>query len=95
MNKYVGLALSMAKTRGDWSQGFYRVKGALNNFKVETELDQKIYDEIIDILTDRDIMDGRIFRDCNYNYDWIRENILSSEDNALFTKLLNEYYDEF
>ena len=95
MNKYVELALSMAKTRSDWSQSFYRVKDALNNFKVETELDQKIYDDIIDILNDEDITDGRVFRDCDYSYDWIRENILSSEENALYAKLLKEYYDEF
>jgi len=64
-DKYLNLAHAMEATRGDWSDGFYRVEIALGEFTIETELDQKIYDCVSGLM---DQEDGRVFRDCKYDY---------------------------
>lgn len=66
--KYLNLAVAMSDTRGDWSDGFYRVEDAIQDFVVETEVDQKIVDDVSNYL-DGEHSDGRVFRDCEYNYD--------------------------
>lgn len=95
MSKYLELALSMAKTRGDWSNGFYRVKDALKSFSIETSEDQAIVDEVAEYVEDEDTMDGRIFRDCDFNYNWIYKNKLTKDEQKKYNELLQEYYDEF
>jgi len=93
MNKYYKLAMAMEKTRGDWSQGFYRVKNALKDFKIETNLDQIIFNEMSERVKESRYQDGRTFRDCPHNYNWIRDNLLSKEENKKYsieyTKYLN------
>lgn len=67
-DKYLRLAHAMCVTRGDWSDGFYRVEDALDSFDVETERDRAVFNTVQEIL-DGDESDGRVFRDCEYNYD--------------------------
>lgn len=71
-NKYLDLAYAMECTRGDWSQGFYRVENALGDFKIDTDQDKEIYKDVSECLTGDD-RDGRIFRDTEWNYSKIYE----------------------
>jgi hypothetical protein len=66
-DKYLDLAIAMQDTRGDWSDGFYRVKNALNLFKVETPEDEAIAENVSACAYGEE-SDGRIFRDCEWNY---------------------------
>ena len=66
-NKYLRLAYAMEQTRGDWSEGFYRVESAHGAFVVETDLDREI-DEDIAACLDSEETDGRIFRDTKWSY---------------------------
>lgn len=68
-DKYLDLAHAMMETRNDWSDGFYRVEDALGRFSVVTDEDHRIY-ECVNLLTEDDYdVDGRVFRDCAWNYD--------------------------
>jgi len=79
-NKYYYLAAAMEDTRGDWSDGFGRVEDALENFTVETDLDKEIYDDVYDSCYDRECgLDGRVFRDCEYDYCYIFQNCVEQE----------------
>jgi hypothetical protein len=69
-NKYLSLAHYLCKNRGDWSDGYDYAETGLCNFIVTTETDRLIYDCISDCITNWD-GDGRIFRDCEWNYDRI------------------------
>lgn len=64
-DKYIMLADAMEKTRGDWSDGFYRVEYAVEKFNIEDERDTEI---ITDIVLCLDGEDGRVFRDTHWNY---------------------------
>jgi hypothetical protein len=59
------LAVAMSRTRGDWSEGFYRVRQALERFKIETDEDKNIAACICGCMTNDD---GRIFRDTEWSY---------------------------
>lgn len=62
------LAVAMQQTRGDWSEGFWRVSDALSRFKIETDEDKEIANDVVQWLNgDHD--DGRVFRDTAWNYD--------------------------
>lgn len=63
----LNLAVAMAQTRADWNEGPYRVTGALRSFTIETNEDKDIAACIADCL--HDFEDGRVFRDCTWNYD--------------------------
>lgn len=60
------LAVAMSQTRGDWSEGPYRVRNAVDRFSINTDEDKAIINDVIDGLTDFE--DGRVFRDCAWNY---------------------------
>ncbi len=62
----LNLAVAMQKTRGDWSDGPYRVTGAIRGFQVETDEDNEIVADILDCL--HDFSDGRVFRDTAWSY---------------------------
>lgn len=62
----LALAVAMEQTRGDWSDGPYRVRDALGDFKIETTEDKDIANCILECL--EDFSDGRVFRDCAWNY---------------------------
>jgi len=69
-NKYLRLAHYLRKNRGDWSDGPDYAETGMDSFTVETETDKKIAAEISALVSDWD-GDGRVFRDCEYNYDII------------------------
>jgi hypothetical protein len=59
------LAVAMSLTRGDWSEGFYRVSDAVSRFTIRDDVDKEI---INDVLGCMDSDDGRVFRDTRWNY---------------------------
>lgn len=61
------LAVAMQQTRGDWSEGFWRVSDALSRFKIQTDEDKDIANDVVSHLNG-DHHDGRVFRDCRWNY---------------------------
>lgn len=67
-DKYLDLAVAMSATRGDWSDGFYRVEHALGRFEVVTEDDRKMVADVSSCMAHDD---GRVFRDTEWNYDKI------------------------
>lgn len=69
-DKYLRLANAMAYTRGDCSEGFWRVEEALESFVVESEQDAEIAACVADGFGDTD---GRVFRDMRWNYDALYE----------------------
>ena len=77
-NQRLDLAVAMRQTRGDWSEGPYRVRDALDRFTVETTEDKDIANDVLDCL--RDFEDGRVFRDTTWNYDRL---FASVEDEVL------------
>lgn len=69
-NKYLDLASAMLSVRNDWNDGPDAVESALGRFKVETDEDKEIDSCISNLLTNWD-NDGRVFRDCEYGYDFL------------------------
>lgn len=65
-DKYLELGYWLERQRNSWADGFWKAHDGINGFTVETDVDQYIYDEITSLLEDAD--DGRVFRDCQYNY---------------------------
>jgi hypothetical protein len=69
-DKYLALAYYLEKNRNDWNDGCRYAEIGLCMFTVETEEDQKIFDNIQEFIDDWDMDgDGRCFRDCEYNYN--------------------------
>jgi len=70
-NKYLDLAVAGSQTRGDWSEGFYRVQNAFDRFTIENEQDKDIAADLLGCLRSGDDgdRDGRIFRDTKWSYD--------------------------
>jgi len=88
-NKYLRLAHYLEKNRGDWSNGCDYAETGLDGFEVENELDQKIYDDISHYIDNWiDYMDGRVFRDCEYNYS-VLYGIAEEQD----SNLVSDYYE--
>ena len=85
VDKYIDLASAMEETRGDWSDGFYRVENALGRFVAVTDV-EKIIAESISELAWGDERDGRIFRDCEYNYN-VLYGMADAKLYELFAKL--------
>lgn len=67
-NKYLKLAYYLERNRGDWGEGYDYAETGLSYFPVESELDQKIVDNIESYMYENWDGDGRVFRDCTYNY---------------------------
>jgi hypothetical protein len=88
-NKYLRLAHYLEKNRGDWSNGCNYAEEGLNSFTIENELDQKIYDCIHFYIENWfEYMDGRVFRDCEYNYS-VLYGIAEEQD----ANLVSDYYE--
>lgn len=66
-NQRLDLAVAMQQTRGDWSEGPYRVSDALSRFTIETTEDKDIANDILSCLDGFE--DGRTFRDTAWGYD--------------------------
>lgn len=61
------LAVAMAQTRGDWSEGPYRVRGAMDRFTIRDNEDKDIANDVLGCMDD--FSDGRVFRDTRWSYD--------------------------
>lgn len=81
-NKYLRLAYWMERNRGDWSDGFDYARTGLNGFTVENETDARIAACIQGHIDDWD-GDGRVFRDCEWNYGRLFE-MAKEQDLELF-----------
>jgi hypothetical protein len=94
-DKYLKLAHYLEKNRGDWNDGCSYAESGLNDFNIETELDQKIYDDINEIIENwGDYMDGRAFRDCEYNYS-VLYGMVEDEDLMKDYSTVNEKISEW
>lgn len=69
-DKYLDLAIAGLQTRGDWSDGFYRVEAALKRFKIESNQDKDIAADLCGCMGSDD---GRVFRDTAWSYDKLFE----------------------
>lgn len=67
------LAVAMQQTRGDWSDGPYRVRDALDRFKIENDEDKEIAADVAACLYD--FCDGRVFRDTAWSYSALFESV--------------------
>lgn len=65
----IDLALAMLDTRGDWSEGCYRVSAALHRFTIRTDEDKEIAANVLGCTAEFE--DGRVFRDSAWSYDAI------------------------
>jgi hypothetical protein len=63
------LAVAMMRVRNDWSDGPDAVSNAIDRFKIETDEDKEIANDIMRHLGDGWDHDGRCFRDTTWNYD--------------------------
>ena len=70
-DKYLMLAHWLEMNRLDWNDGYNYAEIGVSQFKVETEQDKEIVKELEGIIEDGDKsgdIDGRMFRDCKWNY---------------------------
>ena len=70
-DKYLNLAHAGKMSRNDWNDWndcYEYVENALGDFEIECNLDSEIVKEYNEILEADDGHDGRVFRDCNFNY---------------------------
>lgn len=92
-DKYFMLARAMEDTRNDWNDGYGRVQWAISSFEVETEEDKEIFEEIHGLAYESEDIDGRVFRDCEFNYSFlygkVREELMKDYET------LKEYYDNY
>lgn len=61
------LAVAMSQTRGDWSEGPYRVRDAMDRFTIRDNEDKDIANDVLGCMDDFE--DGRVFRDTAWSYD--------------------------
>lgn len=75
-DKYLRLAYWMRRNRGDWSEGCDYARTGIDGFKVESDQDKAIVENVTSRF--EEFEDGRCFRDCEWNYDRIFE--LANQD---------------
>lgn len=80
------LAVAMQQTRSDWSDGFWRVSDALGRFKIETDEDKDIANDVVSCMSDDD---GRVFRDCTWNYGRLFETASDPQLSADIQKAMS------
>jgi hypothetical protein len=73
-NKYLRLAYYLEKNRSDWNDGPYYAECGLEKFPVVSDIDREISKEISGHISDWD-GDGRVFRDCKWNYSALYEMV--------------------
>lgn len=86
-DKYLDLAIAGQRTRGDWSEGPWQVRNALDRFTIEDDTDKDIVVDLSDCLADFE--DGRVFRDTTWNYDRLF-GLVKDEQLLKDTQLANE-----
>lgn len=69
----IDLAFAMMDVRGDWSEGPDAAENAMYRFQVETTEDKDIATCILSCL--QNFEDGRVFRDCEWNYDRLIQSV--------------------
>lgn len=84
--KYLNLAVAMMDTRGDWSDGCYRVESALGEFVESLPVDEDIAANVQSQCDNFD--DGRQFRDCEWSYDRLMGELADKEASVLWTKFV-------
>lgn len=82
-NKYLRLAHYLRMNREDWNEGDSYARRGLDQFTIETEKDQDIYDDISSYTGEGWDFDGRVFRDCHYNYD-VLFSMAANQDGDLY-----------
>lgn len=95
-NKYLYLGHYLMLNRGDWSSGHDYASYGIDNFSIDGVLDQKIYDDITSFMYDNWDFDGRVFRDCEFNYSYLFDKVKDSdellyEDYLFIYSKLNNY----
>lgn len=86
------LAVAMQHTRGDWSEGAYRVSNALGRFKIETTEDKDIANDLLSCL--EDFEDGRVFRDTTWCYSRLFAEAADQQLSADVQKAMSRAGDE-
>lgn len=71
------LAVAMQQTRGDWSEGCYRVTSALQRFTIRSDEDKSIAADVLGCTAEFE--DGRVFRDTGWNYDRIFASVADQQ----------------
>lgn len=92
-DKYFKLARAMEDTRNDWNDGYGRVQYAISDFEVVTEEDKEIFEYIHELAYESEDIDGRVFRDCEYNYSFLYGKV--SEEIMKDYDTLKEYYSVY
>lgn len=86
-DKYLRLGYYLLKNREDWNDGADFAERGLRAFDVVTKQDNDIYTEIDGHISDW-CGDGRVFRDCTYNYD-----VLFGMADQFMVELYNKYLE--
>lgn len=92
-DKYFKLARAMEETRNDWNDGYGRVQYAISGFQVETEEDKEIFESIHELAYESEDIDGRVFRDCEFNYSFLYGKV--SEEILNDYETLKSYYEVY
>ena len=92
-DKYFALARSMEDTRNDWNDGYGRVQYAISDFEVVTEEDKEIFESIHELAYESEDIDGRVFRDCEYNYSFLYGKV--SDEILTDYETLKSYYEVY
>ncbi|MNX98846.1 hypothetical protein D3C86_1312710 [compost metagenome] len=82
-NKYLRLAFYLEKNRKDWTSGHDYAETGLSCFNAESEIDHKIEEDISSCMYENWDGDGRVFRDCAYNYS-VLYGIAAEQDPQLY-----------
>lgn len=67
-NKYLHLAHYLQANRNDWTDGYDYAEQGLERFDIECAFDKAVVEELTKLIEEQDWVDGRVFRDCEYNY---------------------------
>ena len=73
-DRYLRLAHYLLMNRNDWNDGYSYARNGIDGFVPVTEKDKLMIETLSDFLNDlreRGEIDGRYFRDCEYNYTYI------------------------
>lgn len=92
-DKYFMLARAMEDTRNDWNDGYGRVQYAISAFEVDTEEDKEIFESIHELAYESEDIDGRVFRDCEFNYSFLYGKV--SEEILNDYETLKSYYEVY
>ena len=69
-DKYLRLGHYLRRNRNDWNEGPDLAETGVNGFNPTCEEDHQIVAELTDLIQNWD-NDGRCFRDCRFNYDYL------------------------